>query len=85
MSSAVALRRSLPPGPSVLAIRDDAVVIVSIVPVAATDDTRALILELAAELDIPAQEKRVSPSELHCADEVFTTGTMGEVRAQIDV
>ncbi|CAM9558395.1 unnamed protein product, partial [Hapterophycus canaliculatus] len=47
--------------------------------------TRGLILELAAELDIPAQEKRVSLSELHCADEVFTTGTMGEVRAEVEM
>ena len=41
--------------------------------------TRGLVLELAAELGISAREKRVSLSELHCADEVFTTGTMGEV------
>ncbi|CAN0474997.1 unnamed protein product, partial [Scytosiphon promiscuus] len=47
--------------------------------------TRGLILDLAAELDIVAQEKRVSLSELHCADEVFTTGTMGEVRDQIEI
>lgn len=44
--------------------------------------TRGLILELAAELGIPAKEQRVSLSELHCADEVFTTGTMGEVRVR---
>lgn len=43
------------------------------------DIRRGLILELAAELGVLAEEKRVSLSELHCADEVFTTGTMGEV------
>ncbi|CAM9844422.1 unnamed protein product [Pylaiella littoralis] len=41
--------------------------------------TRGLILELATELGIPAQEKRVSLPELLSADEVFTTGNMGQV------
>lgn len=41
---------------------------------------RGIILELASKLNITAEEKRLSLAELHCADEVFTTGTMGEVR-----
>lgn len=40
---------------------------------------RGVILELASELCLPVCEKRVTLAELHCADEVFTTGTMGEV------
>ena len=42
--------------------------------------TRATVLEMARnELHIPVQERRVSLMEFHCADEVFTTGTMGEL------
>ncbi|CAM9144744.1 unnamed protein product [Ectocarpus sp. 6 AP-2014] len=47
--------------------------------------TRGLILELAAELGVLAEEKRVSLSELHCADEVFTTGTMGELSPVVKI
>ncbi|CAM9927716.1 unnamed protein product [Laminaria digitata] len=36
-------------------------------------------MELASELCLSVLEKRVALSELHCADEVFTAGTMGEV------
>jgi branched-chain amino acid aminotransferase len=41
--------------------------------------TRATILRLCAENDIPHQEKRLSVTEFYTADEVFTTGTMGEL------
>lgn len=41
--------------------------------------TRKLVLELCATHDIPAQEKRLSLTEFYTADEVFTTGTMGEL------
>lgn len=41
--------------------------------------TRATVLQLAAELGIPVEVRRVSLSEFHSADEVFTTGTMGEL------
>jgi len=41
--------------------------------------TRATVLELARESDIPYQVRRVSLAEFHAADEVFTTGTMGEL------
>jgi branched-chain amino acid aminotransferase group I len=41
--------------------------------------TRATVLELAAELGISTEVRRVSLSEFHAADEVFTTGTMGEL------
>ena len=48
--------------------------------------TRALVLRLCRENGIPAQEKRLSLTEFYTADEVFTTGTMGELTrvAQID-
>jgi len=39
--------------------------------------TRGTVLELAKELDIPAEVRRLSLAEFHSADEVFTTGTMG--------
>ncbi|GEO05571.1 aminotransferase class IV [Adhaeribacter aerolatus] len=41
--------------------------------------TRKLVLEMAAELGIPAIEKNLSLTEFYNADEVFTTGTMGEL------
>jgi branched-subunit amino acid aminotransferase/4-amino-4-deoxychorismate lyase len=39
--------------------------------------TRATVLELAKELGIPCEVRRLSLAEFHAADEVFTTGTMG--------
>ena len=41
--------------------------------------TRGLCLELAREMGIPAQEKNLSLTEFYTADEVFVTGTMGEL------
>ncbi len=41
--------------------------------------TRQMILDIAASEEIPAIEKNLSMTELYSADEVFTTGTMGEL------
>jgi len=41
--------------------------------------TRQIILDIAVAEGIPVQEKNISLSELHTADEVFTSGTMGEL------
>jgi len=41
--------------------------------------TRRMILDIAAQEGIPAAEKNLSLTELYTADEVFTTGTMGEL------
>jgi protein-lysine N-methyltransferase EEF2KMT len=41
--------------------------------------TRATVMDLARELGILLVERRISLSEFHAADEVFTTGTMGEL------
>jgi len=41
--------------------------------------TRQMILTIAKHNGMPAQEKNISMSELYTADEVFTTGTMGEL------
>ena len=41
--------------------------------------TRGTVLELARELGIPVEVRRLSLAEFHAADEVFTTGTMGEL------
>ena len=41
--------------------------------------TRRLVLEMCAEHDLPHAEKRLSLTEFYTADEVFTTGTMGEL------
>jgi branched-chain amino acid aminotransferase group I len=41
--------------------------------------TRANVLLLAQELGLPHEVRRVSLAEFHAAEEVFTTGTMGEL------
>lgn len=41
--------------------------------------TRQMILDIAKQEGISAQEKNLSMTELYTADEVFTTGTMGEL------
>lgn len=41
--------------------------------------TRGLVIQLAAENNIPCTEKNISLTELYAADEVFCTGTMGEL------
>ncbi|MBT8091644.1 MAG: aminotransferase class IV [Gammaproteobacteria bacterium] len=41
--------------------------------------TRSMILSICDEHNIPAAEKNLSLTELYSADEVFTSGTMGEL------
>ena len=41
--------------------------------------TRQMILDIAQANDISSLEKNLSMTELYTADEVFTTGTMGEL------
>ncbi|MCP9236558.1 aminotransferase class IV [Lewinella sp. JB7] len=41
--------------------------------------TRATVLDICRAHGIPCAEARISPSEFYVADEVFTTGTMGEL------
>jgi branched-chain amino acid aminotransferase len=41
--------------------------------------TRGFIIELARESGYHMEEKNISPTELYAADEVFCTGTMGEL------
>jgi branched-chain amino acid aminotransferase len=47
--------------------------------------TRATVLELAREEGIPAFESRLSLSEFYAAQEVFTTGTMGELTPVLEI
>ncbi len=41
--------------------------------------TRQMVLDICREQGIPAIERNLSLAELHTADEVFTSGTMGEL------
>ncbi len=41
--------------------------------------TRQMILDICKEQGIPAAERRLSTTEVYTADEVFTSGTMGEL------
>ncbi len=47
--------------------------------------TRGVVVEIARKNEIPMTERRVSLSEVHSADEVFTTGTMGELVPVLEV
>jgi branched-chain amino acid aminotransferase len=47
--------------------------------------TRGFVLELANELNIPAMEKDLSLVEFYNADEVFATGTMGELTPIVEI
>ncbi len=47
--------------------------------------TRAKVLQLAEAENIRTREKSVSPAELYVADEVFTTGTMGELSPVVKI
>ncbi len=41
--------------------------------------TRGLVINIAKDLNINCNERNISVSEFYNADEVFTTGTMGEL------
>jgi branched-chain amino acid aminotransferase len=41
--------------------------------------TRGLVLEICADKNIPVEERNLSLTEFYTADEVFATGTMGEL------
>ncbi|MXW55292.1 MAG: aminotransferase IV [Gemmatimonadales bacterium] len=47
--------------------------------------TRATVLELCAEHDIPSRVKDLSLAEAYCADEAFCTGTMGELASVTEI
>jgi len=47
--------------------------------------TRALVIELAAELGIRCVERNLSLTELYAADEAFGTGSMGELTPVVEV
>lgn len=47
--------------------------------------TRAIVLEEAANDGVQTSERKVSLSEIYTADEVFTTGTMGELSPVLEI
>ena len=47
--------------------------------------TRGLIVDLCPKIGLSCDERRVSLGEFFCADEVFTTGTMGELTPVISI
>ena len=50
-----------------------------------TGITRHLIINLARQEKIPVTERNISVSEFYNADEVFTTGTMGELTPVVEI
>ncbi|RMH19130.1 MAG: aminotransferase IV [Acidobacteria bacterium] len=47
--------------------------------------TRGVVLDVARREGIPAVERNLSLSEAYAADEVFTTGTMGELAPVLEI
>ena len=47
--------------------------------------TRARVIKLARAAQLPVIERNISITEVHSADEVFTTGTMGELSPVLEV
>jgi branched-chain amino acid aminotransferase len=47
--------------------------------------TRATVLEICARSDIPCQIKNISLTEVYRADEMFCTGTMGELAPVVEL
>lgn len=47
--------------------------------------TRGVVIELAREAGIPCRERNVSIAEVWSAEEMFTTGTMGELSPVLEV
>ena len=47
--------------------------------------TRGLVMELVPKLSLRMIERRISLAECHSADEIFTTGTMGELTPVVKV
>ncbi|KAF2307168.1 hypothetical protein GH714_025235 [Hevea brasiliensis] len=47
--------------------------------------TRAAVMDLVVKEDLVLEERRISLSEFHTADEVWTTGTMGELTPVVKI
>ena len=47
--------------------------------------TRGTVISIAREAGIPFTERNVSLTEIYTADEVFTTGTVGELSPVLEV
>jgi branched-chain amino acid aminotransferase group I len=47
--------------------------------------TRAAVLALAPRIDLPAEERRTTRDEFRGADEVFCSGTMGELAPVVEI
>lgn len=47
--------------------------------------TRGVVLHLCQENSIEIKEKRISMAEMYTADEVFVTGTMGEITPVLEI
>jgi branched-chain amino acid aminotransferase len=47
--------------------------------------TRSVVLALCEEHAVPFEVRDISPDEIHTADEMFCTGTMGEIAPVVEV
>jgi branched-chain amino acid aminotransferase len=63
----------------------DGQVVTSLVVACPAGITRATVLELCREHEVPAVERDLAPAEVYAADEAFCTGTMGELVPVVEV
>ena len=47
--------------------------------------TRRIVIELCDEAGLPLEERNISTTEFYTADEVFTSGTMGELAPVLEI
>lgn len=47
--------------------------------------TRGFVIQIARQAEIPVEERNISMAEVYAADEMFTTGTMGELSPVLNV
>jgi branched-chain amino acid aminotransferase len=74
------------PGENIFLVRDGKLVTPAVSESLLEGITRSLVIKLAKEeLKLPVEERRVSRTELYCADELFFSGTAMEVTAISEV
>ncbi|ADL51079.1 branched-chain amino acid transaminase [Clostridium cellulovorans] len=73
------------PGENIFLVRDGKVITPAASESLLEGITRALVIELAKNAGIEVVERRVSRTELYCADEVFFSGTAMEITPVVSV
>jgi len=73
------------PGQNVFLVRDGVVITPRTTDGILEGLTRATLIGLARQLEIPLEEREVDPTELYVADELFLAGTAWEVQPVVEI